>query len=172
MNIENSYLVYTVFVGLLATLTMDIWAVVLQRTLKIALPNYCFVGRWLLTMPDGKFKHDNIAASEKKQAECKVGWLFHYVVGVAYAFVLVIPTSGGWLAHPTLLPALLLGIGTVVIPFVIMQPAFGLGLAASKAPKPGQARLRSLISHASYGVGLYLAAYSLKLLLLPTVNAL
>lgn len=172
MVVDGDYLVAATLVGLGATLAMDVWAVFVQRVFNIPLPNYCFVGRWLLAMPSGRFKHISIAAAEKKANECMVGWLFHYVVGVAYAFVLVIATSGSWLAHPTLLPALMVGIGTVVIPYVIMQPAFGLGFAASRAPKPAQARLRSLMSHASYGVGLYLAAYSLKSLLPATIYTL
>jgi hypothetical protein len=39
-----------------------------------------------------------------------------------------------------------------------MHPSFGLGVASSKAPNPTQARLRSLMSHAVFGVGLYVSA--------------
>ena len=38
----------------------------------------------------------------------------------------------------------------------IMQPALGLGIAASKTSKPMQARLRTLINHTVFGIGLYL----------------
>jgi hypothetical protein len=44
-----------------------------------------------------------------------------------------------------------------------MQPAFGLGIAASKAPNPRHARLRSVLSHALFGLGLYLSALALRL---------
>ncbi|MER8732715.1 DUF2938 domain-containing protein [Mesorhizobium sp. M1227] len=47
-----------------------------------------------------------------------------------------------------------------------MQPAFGIGIAASKVPNPRTARLRSLMAHLSFGVGPYVAA-SLSALLLP-----
>mgnify|MGYP001322977835 CR=1 FL=1 len=50
---------------------------------------------------------------------------------------------------------LLFGIVTVLAPFLIMQPAFGLGFAASKTPNPMQARLRSLMNHTAFGCGLY-----------------
>ena len=36
----------------------------------------------------------------------------------------------------------------------------GAGIAASRTPKPGVARLRSLMAHASFGVGLYLAGWA------------
>jgi hypothetical protein len=66
--------------------------------------------------------------------------------------------SGGWLARPTLAPALLYGLATVVFPFFVMQPSFGLGMAASRSPDPTQARLKSLATHAVFGFGLYVCA--------------
>jgi hypothetical protein len=75
-----------------------------------------------------------------------------------FALVFVGLLSGDWLERPTLLPALLYGIGTVVFPFFIMQPSFGLGIAASRTPNPTQARLKSLVTHSVFGVGLYVCA--------------
>jgi hypothetical protein len=75
----------------------------------------------------------------------------------ALTFVVVF-TSGNWLAQPTVLPALLYGIATVVFPFFIMQPSLGLGIAAAKTPNPMQARLKSLATHFVFGVGLYVCA--------------
>jgi hypothetical protein len=56
------------------------------------------------------------------------------------------------------MPALIFGMVTVGMPFFIMHPSLGLGLAAAKAPNPMQARLRSLMNHAVFGVGLYVSA--------------
>ena len=66
--------------------------------------------------------------------------------------------GNNWLQHPTLIPAIIFGVVTVLAPFFIMQPLFGLGIAASKTPNPAQARLRSLLNHTAFGVGLYLFA--------------
>jgi len=52
-----------------------------------------------------------------------------------------------------------------VAPFFIMQPAFGLGFAASKTKNPAQARLRSLMNHTAFGLGLYLFAMLVNWLL-------
>lgn len=158
MNIESTYFYLAVVVGLGATLFMDLWALLLRRIFSIPSPNYCLVGRWIVYMPSGVFKHTNIAATKKGAAECVTGWIVHYVIGVIYAIALTIPTSGRWLDHPTLAPALLFGVSTVLIPYFIMQPAFGLGIASAKTAKPGQARVRSLMSHTAFGVGLYLSA--------------
>ena len=147
-----------VVVGLGATLVMDLWTVFLKRAFSIPLPNYCFVGRWLRHMIDGVFKHPSIAAAAQKPAECIIGWVAHYTIGVLFALALVALTTPLWLQSPTLMPALIFGIVTVGMPLFIMHPAFGLGLAASKAPNPMQARLRSLMNHVVFGVGLYVSA--------------
>jgi len=55
--------------------------------------------------------------------------------------------------------ALIVGIGTVVAPWFIMQPAMGAGIAASRTPRPAEARLHSLLTHAVFGVALYLAGW-------------
>jgi hypothetical protein len=70
--------------------------------------------------------------------------------------------SADWLARPTVLPAVLYGIVTVAFPFFIMQPSFGLGVASSRAPNPGHARLKSLATHTVFGLGLYVSAVALR----------
>ncbi|MNG26361.1 hypothetical protein D3C84_1113440 [compost metagenome] len=63
-----------------------------------------------------------------------------------------------WTASPSLLPAVLLGMGTVAAPLLVMQPAMGAGFFASKTPAPLKNCLRSLASHSVFGLGLFLAA--------------
>jgi hypothetical protein len=53
------------------------------------------------------------------------------------------------------------GVITVVVPLFILQPALGLGIAASRARNPTAARLKSLATHAIFGTGLYLSACAL-----------
>jgi len=161
MSIELGHVVLAVGVGLGATLVMDLWTVFLKRTFNTPLPNYCFVGRWLRYMTEGVFRHGSIAAAPQKAGECTVGWIAHYATGVVYAFLLVLLASPQWLQTPTLVPAVGLGIATVAIPFFVMQPAFGLGAAASKTPNPAQSRLRSLMNHAAFGLGLYISALAI-----------
>ena len=156
MNNLALCLLSAIFIGIGATLTFDLWALFLKNVFKIAPSNFCLVGRWLLSMPDGIFKHSNIVSSPRKSAECVVGWIAHYMIGTTFAIVFVTLAGNNWLQHPTLIPAIAFGVVTVLMPFFIMQPALGLGFAASKMPNPTQARLRSLMNHTSFGVGLYL----------------
>jgi hypothetical protein len=163
MNIE--LLAGVIALGLGGSAAMDLWGLFLKRAFNIPAPNYCLVGRWLLHMPGGVFKHRNINAAPTKPAECTAGWIAHYLIGVLFAFAFVAVATPQWLRAPTLLPALGFGVVTVVIPFFLMQPAFGLGPAASRAPNPMQARLRSLMNHIAFGLGLYLSALPVSCLL-------
>jgi hypothetical protein len=154
MSIETKYILSAITIGIGASLIMDLWNLLLKQTFSIPSLNYCLLGRWLCHMPKGIFRHASITAAPQKLSECTVGWIAHYTIGVVFAFVFVL-ASGDWLTRPTLLPAMLYGIGTVVFPLFIMQPSFGLGIAASRSPKPMQARLKSLMTHTIFGVGLY-----------------
>lgn len=154
-----------VLIGLGATLAIDLWALFLKRRFNIPSLSYCLLGRWLLHMRSGIFFHDSIGAAPPQPHECPAGWVAHYLIGTAFAvlFVLVAPSS--WLASPTLLPALGFGVVTTLVPFLVMQPALGLGVAASRTPKPNLARLKSLSTHSVFGLGLYLWAVLLSPLL-------
>lgn len=158
MSFEHSYFLGTIAMGIGATLIMDLWNLFLKRTFGIPSLNYCLLGRWLLHMSKGTVRHASITVAPRKPFECAVGWIAHYSIGVVFALVFVLLASGGWLARPTLLPALLYGIGTVVFPFFIMQPSLGLGIASSRTPNPTQARLKSLMTHTIFGVGLWVCA--------------
>lgn len=154
-NLVYSF-ISSILIGLGATLTFDLWALLLKHVLKVPPSNICLVGRWLRYMPEGTFKHSNIVSSPQKSAECKVGWIAHYLIGIMFAITFVALVGNNWLHHPTLVPAMLFGVVTVLGPFFIMQPSFGLGFAASKTSNPTQARFRSLMNHTAFGMGLYL----------------
>jgi Protein of unknown function (DUF2938) len=158
MHIEATHVLLAIGIGIGATLMMDLWNLMLKRAFGIPSLDYCLLGRWIRHMPAGTFRHASIAAAPQKPLECQTGWVAHYSIGVAFAVALVVATSGAWLARPTLGLALLFGIGTVVFPFFVMQPSLGLGVAASRTPRPMQARVKSLATHAVFGIGLYLCA--------------
>jgi hypothetical protein len=169
MDNRSLSLIGVIFIGLGATLTFDLWALFLKRAFKIAPSNICLVGRWLRYMPEGIFVHSTIVSSPRKNGECAVGWIAHYMIGTTFAIAFVALAGNDWLQHPTLIPAMVFGVVTVLAPLFVMQPSFGFGFAASKTPKPAQARIRSLMNHTAFGVGLYLFALSVNWLL--RVNA-
>jgi hypothetical protein len=151
-----------VLIGVGATLLIDLWAVFLRRVFGVRSLDYCLLGRWVLHMPSGKIMHQSIATTAAKRYECAAGWTTHYLIGIGFAILFVILASDVWLERPTLLPALAFGVVTVLVPFFTLQPSFGLGLAASKTAQPTRARLKSLMTHTVFGVGLYISAYLLS----------
>lgn len=89
--------------------------------------------------------------------------VLHYLVGITFSILLVVIFGVEWLNHPTIFPALFVGFFTIVAPFFIMQPVFGLGIASSKLPSPNVMRFRSLLTHLIFGFGLYISALTLSL---------
>lgn len=145
-------------IGLGATAVMDLWALLQRRLFGVPSLDYALVGRWLGHFPRGRFRHEAIMAAPPVAGERALGWAAHYAIGMLFAVLLIGVWGPAWVVDPTPGPALIIGVGTVVVPFLIMQPAFGAGLAASRTPQPNKARFRSLVAHLSFGVGLYLAA--------------
>ena len=124
--------------------------------------DYRLVGRWLGHFPKGTFRHENIRIAAPVHGEAALGWAAHYTIGIAFAGLLLTVTGGGWAEHPTPAPALVVGVGTVTAPWFVMQPAFGMGWAGSRTPDPGAVRLRSLRTHAIYGLGLHLSGLAVS----------
>ncbi|OXI29776.1 hypothetical protein CFB89_21165 [Burkholderia sp. AU16741] len=151
-------------IGAGATLVMDLWTLFRRRAFGIPSLDYALVGRWLGHMTHGRFRHASIVAAAPVRGERALGWIVHYAIGIAFAALPVLIAGPAWISAPTPLPALVAGLASVVAPFFVMQPAFGFGIAASRTPQPGVARRRSVVTHLSYGVGLYLAAYTLAAL--------
>lgn len=150
---------HVIALGVGATVTVDAWAIARRRMLGIPAPNYGHVGRWLVHITRGQFRHPSIVQASKVPGEQAVGWIAHYLIGIAFAALLLAFTGTGWLSRPTLGPALLFGVGTVLAPFLLMQPGMGMGIAAANTPRPSVARLQSIVTHAVFGVGLYATAW-------------
>ena len=151
-------LLHALPIGIGATAVMDIWAVIQSRWLGVPSLDFRFVGRWLAHMARGRFRHDSIAAASSVHGEAAIGWTAHYLVGIVFAAVLLGVWGMDWVRRPTLSPALIVGIVSIGAPFLLMQPAMGAGIAARRTPHPATARLRSFVAHASFGIGLYIAA--------------
>lgn len=154
----TSYIILKiVLIGIGATLMVDIWGFV-QSLFKIKSLDYRFVGRWIANFPKGKFFHENIMKTEPVRVEVIMGWTAHYLIGIGFSFLLFIVYGKEWIEEPMLFPAVLIGLITVVAPLFIMQPAFGFGIASSKLPSPNMRRIKSLMTHLIYGIGLYISA--------------
>ena len=146
---------FALLVGIGATLATDLWAQLLRRVLGIPAMDWAVVGRWFGHLVRGRFAHRSIAQALPVRGERALGWLAHYATGIVFAAALLALAGPAWAWHPTLVPALAFGLVTVIFPFAALQPGMGIGFAASKTPRPNRARLRSLLTHAVFGFGLY-----------------
>lgn len=146
-----------VLIGCGATLIMDIWLMFLNR-IGVQTLNFAFIGRWVGHLFGGQIAHSSIAKASPIANESLLGWITHYAVGIAFAFVLISIAGVAWSRAPSPGIALLVGVCTVAFPLLVMQPAMGLGVAASNTPAPVKSCIRSLVNHSVFGIGLFLSA--------------
>jgi hypothetical protein len=164
LEIDMDSVIRTLLIGIGATLAMDAWGLLRRGLFGVPTADYALVGRWLGHMPTGRFRHAAIARSASVRGERTLGWCAHYLTGIAFAGVLPIVWGVAWLRDPTPGPALLVGLVTVAVPFLLMQPGMGAGVAASRTPRPANARMHSVLNHLMFGAGLYLSALLVRLL--------
>jgi len=155
----NGYLEFvlrSILIGCGATLVMDAWAWLLRR-LGIPSMSVGLLGRWLGHFPQGRWRHESIARAAPVRGERWLGGCAHYAIGVAFAALLLAICGLGWAHAPSLAPALWVGVVTVLAPWLLLQPAFGAGIASSKTSAPLFNAGKSLVTHTVFGAGLYLA---------------
>lgn len=157
MNETFEFVVRSVLIGAGATMAMDVWAAVLRR-FGVPSLNFAFLGRWVGHLSQGRWLHESIAKTAPVRGELLIGWCAHYSIGITFAALLLAVFGLQWGRSPTLPPALVVGIVTVVAPLFILQPALGAGIASSKTATPVFNSVKSLITHTVFGVGLFVAA--------------
>ena len=162
MNETLEFVIRAVFIGICATAVMDLWTASLTRFFGVRATDWAMVGRWVGHFKDGQFVHDKISQASPVRNERALGWCVHYAIGIVFAALLLTVLGLEWARRPTVVPALIFGIVTVVAPFFILQPGMGSGIAASRMPNPAAARLRSLMTHTVFGIGLYVSALLIK----------
>lgn len=159
MSEKIEFALRALLIGVGATAIMDIWLFLLKQ-MGIATLNLAFLGRWIGHLPQGQFIHASIVKAAPIKGELLIGWCIHYAIGIGFAILLLIIFGLEWARSPSLVPALIIGVSTVLAPLLILQPVLGAGIASSKTPTPLLNCLKSLGTHTVYGLGLYLIALS------------
>ncbi|MCF2856139.1 DUF2938 domain-containing protein [Pseudoalteromonas sp. SMS1] len=153
---------YAVALGVGATMLMDVYSFLLKRIFKIQPLDYALVGRWALYLIcQLQLRHDSIMQSPKRRGESTLGWVLHYAIGIIFASLFIELSLLLNLSPQCVIWSIAFGTVTVMFPFFVMQPCFGFGVAASKAPSPNLARMKSLAAHAVFGLGIYVTIKSL-----------
>lgn len=144
-----------IFMGVVATLAMDLWNLILWVLAGITL-DWHLLGRWIGHTAQGDFMLYGVASSSPIKYEVIYGWLGHYITGIMYAFIYLFFMYKILRRQPNLLSACLVSCCFMLMPFCLYQPAVGMGYFASLAPDPTFARMITVSLHLSFGVGLYL----------------
>jgi hypothetical protein len=148
-----------VIVGILATVTMDVVAVMALR-LGIAgrgprRTGPDLIGRWIGYLLQGKFRHTDILQTPPLRGELLLGLAAHYSIGIVltlvYLGLLVVAH-----ATPTALSAILYGTATTVFPWFLMFPSQGMGWLGRDAPGDAHLARASLFNHIIFGLGIAL----------------
>ena len=145
--------------GVLATVTMDVVAVIALR-LGIARrgprrtgPD--LIGRWIGYVLQGKFRHTDILQAPPLRGEQLLGLAAHYSIGIVltlvYLGLLVVAH-----ATPTALSAILYGTATTVFPWFLMFPSQGMVWLGRDATGDAHLARMSLFNHFIFGLGIAL----------------
>lgn len=152
-------LVASVMIGIGATALFDLWIWLVSRTGIAGPPAWTLPGRWFGHVARGRFLHEGgMAGAEPIPNETTIGWLVHYLIGVIYAGIVVSWGGSDWLAAPTLLPPLVVGLVTVLAGWLIMSPGMGNGIAGARTDRPGKTRALQLAAHTVFGLAMWIIA--------------
>lgn len=149
-------------IGIIATIVMDLWALIAKHLFRLPTADWALVGRWFGHLPRGVFVHRSIAHSAPIRNELAIGWIAHYITGIAYGLLYLFIVQGLLSRDPTFASALTFGLVTLVAPWLIMQPGMGAGVFAIRAPNPNVIRFVNLSMHVVFGAGLYVAWYLIR----------
>jgi hypothetical protein len=154
---ESRAVIVGLIVGVLATVTMDVVAVIAPR-LGIAGrgprrtgPN--LIGRWIGYLLRGRFRHTDILQAPPLRGELVLGLAAHYLIGIMLTLMylgLVVVAH----ARPTALSAILYGTATTVLPWFLMFPSQGMGWLGWDAPDDAHLARASLFNHIIFGLGI------------------
>jgi Protein of unknown function (DUF2938) len=156
---ESRAFIVGVIVGILATVTMDVVAVIALR-LGIAGPGPRrtgpdLIGRWVGYFFRAKFRHTDILQTPPLQGELVLGLVAHYLIGIALTLV-YLGLLGVAHATPTAPSAILYGTATTVFPWFLMFPSQGMGYLGRDAPGDAHLARVSLFNHIIFGLGIAL----------------
>jgi hypothetical protein len=162
---------YFLMAGVLATITMDLGALIMLSSGIVSLGPYRIVpnllGRWVGSFPTGTIFHSTILETPPIPHEKVLGIVCHYLIGIILTSLLVYPHVRIWRRKIALSSALLYGIATCIFPYFVMFPAMGFGVLGLKLNDPSKLVSFSALNHAMFGAGIFIWS---NLLNKPSLN--
>lgn len=118
-----------VLIGVGGSAILDLFSFLMERSFGMPATNWRMVGRWVGHMPRGRFVQPDLKQADAVSGEHAIGWTFHYVIGAGYGLLLVAIWGAGWLQAPSFAPLMILVLALLVLPFFMMMPGMGMGIA-------------------------------------------
>jgi Protein of unknown function (DUF2938) len=145
-----------IIVGVVATLTLDIWQQIYRVAFGTPITDWAIIGRWAANLPRGQIVNENIGSAPAVPHEHAIGWVVHYLVGIGYAVVYLVLMWFILGIPPSFISAMIFGAISVSVTWFAMEPILGAGVMASKTPNRQAAMIHDFTSHLSFGFGLFL----------------
>ena len=149
--------------GVIATMSMDVLTVIAIRLRLIAPLSPNVVGRWFASVAHAHPFHEDVARAAPRSYELAIAVPGHYAIGTFLTALFVLTAHRlGW--HATSLsPALVFGVCTSALPWLLMFPAMGYGFFGTHGPAGTRLFVSSLVSHVFFGLGLWVAVRMMSL---------
>ena len=144
------------FVGILATFTMDVLTVLTIKVGFIAPLPPRLIGRWFASVARGEVLHRDIAQVPAINHEFAIALPVHYAIGMTLTLIYLIASPVLGLNPRSPVFALGFALLTCVLPWFIMFPAIGYGWFGTHGPPETRLFLSSVVTHCFFGVGLWL----------------
>ena len=142
-------------IGIVATICVDLAALLAKHVLRLPTTDWALMGRWFGHCFKGVPVHRRISESAPIPNERMIGWIGHYLTGIVYAVVYLAAVRALPSATPSLWSAVTFGLVTLAAPWFLVQPSIGAGRFAAGLAHPWPTRLCNILMHLAFGVGLY-----------------
>ena len=145
-----------VVAGFFSCIALDMFGRLLLILFKIPEPSWGIVGRWFFYMVRrGVIFNPQISDTSPIAHEVKIGWTFHYLIAVIWAFVFYILFISYPLLELSYKNGLLFGALTTIAPLFIFMPFTGQGVLARKTDTPYLTSLILLARHSVFGLAMF-----------------
>lgn len=152
----DNIVMFCLFVGIGSTIVLDVWVIIVEKLTAIPPTNWGMVGRWIKGFPTGQFIVDSNNTNPPTNLEKTFGWGFHYIIGIAYAALIILIYGTGFISTPTLLPTIVIGLVlSTFAGLAILMPGLGGGFFGRLLPNKMITYLYLIIAHAVFAFSQY-----------------
>lgn len=152
----ENMLYFCLVVGIGSTIILDLWVTLVEKMLGIPQTNWGIVGRWIFGIPKGNWVLDASIDKAPNAQEKTLGWLFHYVVGIGYAVLIILLFGASFIDEPSIMPIIVVGLVlSTLAGLAILMPALGAGFMGRLVPNWFAMFIYLVVTHAVFAEGQY-----------------